>query len=129
MKKMLISALVFLLANAIGLLVAMFFLVGFTTNFGGFFLAVVLLSVVEALAGPLLENLSKKNLPAMQGSVTLIATFLGLFFCDLLLSGFQISGLNTWLLSVLIVWLVALVAGLALPKLLAKWVGPRTTNI
>lgn len=126
--KFLVSALVFVLANAIGLFVAMFALVGITVNFGGFFVAVLLLSVVEAVAIPLLENVSKKQVPALSGSVTLIATFLGLFFCDLFIGGFDISGLSTWFMATLIVWLVALLASLVLPKLLARFAhkGPAT---
>lgn len=121
MTRMMFSALVFVLANAVGLFVASLVLgesFGFT--FGGFIFATLLLSVVEAVAGPLIVKLSEKNVPALQGGVALVTTLVGLWITNLIVGGMHIAGIGTLLIASLVVWIAALIAGLVLPKVLAK---------
>ncbi|SFC93489.1 phage holin family protein [Tropicimonas isoalkanivorans] len=120
MMRTLISALLYILANAVGLLIAAFFLDGFRLDFAGFFVATLLLSIVEAVAGPMIAKMSRDNVPALQGGIALVTTFVGLGITNLIVQGMSIGGLGTWLAATLLVWLGALIATLILPKVLFK---------
>lgn len=121
MVRMLISAGIYVLANAVGLFVASLLLgESFSFTATGFIFATLLLSAVEALAGPLIEKMSEKNLPALKGGVALVTTFVGLLVTNLIVGGMQISGASTWLLATILVWAGALIATLVLPMFLAK---------
>jgi len=50
----------------------------------------------------------------------LATTLVGLIITAWISDGLSISGLDTWLLATLIVWLAALLAGVILPMLLVK---------
>jgi len=52
--------------------------------------------------------------------VALVTTFVGLLVTDTLSDGLNISGISTWIIASLIVWLCSLVAGLILPLVLFK---------
>lgn len=121
MVRMLISAGIYVLANAVGLFVASLLLgESFSFTAKGFVVATLLLSAIEALAGPLIENMSEKNLPALKGGVALVTTFVGLLITNLIVGGMQIHGASTWLLATILVWAGALIATLVLPMLLTK---------
>ncbi len=121
MVRMLISAAVYVLAHAIGLLVASI-LLGDSFSFTptGFIFATLLLSLVMVLAGPLIEKQSEKNLPALKGGVALVTTFVGLLVTNLFVGGMEINGGSTWLLATTLVWAGALIATLVLPMFLVK---------
>ncbi len=120
MVRTLISALIFTLANLIGLLIASLLLTGFKVGFTGILFAAVLLSIIEAIAGPLIQKYSAKNVPALQGGVALVTTFVGLGITNLVLPSMHIQGITTWLAATLLVWLGALIAQIVLPKFLVK---------
>ena len=120
MVRMLISTLLFVLANGIGLLLAAVLLVGFRMSFTGFIFATLLLSIVEAIASPMLTKMSIKNVPALQGGVALVTTFVGLIITNLIVGGMSMDGLATWLAATLLVWLGALIANLVLPTVMFK---------
>ena len=64
---------------------------------------------------------------AIAGS-TGFTMLVSLIVTDLLTDGLSISGVTTWILAALIVWLAALVAALLLPFLgLKKYLGERRT--
>ncbi len=115
MKKHALSALVHLIGNAAGLLLATLLLPGFTIDFGAFVIVVVVFTVVEVVAEPLLRKLSQKNLPQLIGGIALVTTFVGLFITELLVARFTIGGVSNLLAATLLVWLGALAAGIVLP--------------
>ena len=59
-------------------------------------------------------------MPALRGSVALIATFVGLLVTDLVSDGLNIVGASTWILATIIVWLGGLLAGIILPMIFLK---------
>ena len=121
MVRTLISAAVYVLAHAVGLFVASMLLgesFSFTTP--GFVFAALLLSLVMVIAGPLIENMSEKNLPALKGGVALVTTFVGLLVTNVFVGGMEITGLSTWLLATILVWAGALIATIVLPIFLVK---------
>ena len=120
MVRSLTTVIIYLLANSIGLLVATILLPGFSIGILSFVLAVVLFTIIEAVAGFLLTKYSRKHAPALTGSVALITTFAGIFFTSLFLEGMTIGGISNLLAATLLVWVSTLVAGLILPKLLLK---------
>ena len=120
MIRLLARLVLALLANALGLLVAAWLVSGFSIDVTSFIAAVLIFSVVEVLAGPLLLKLSLRNVPALAGGIALVTTLVGLIFTDVLSDGLTITGLSAWVLATLVVWLSALLAGLLLPLFLFK---------
>ena len=120
MIRMLIRVGIHLLANAIGLIVAAAVLSGMTITGPAFVIAVLIFTVVEVVADPLVTKIAITSVPALRGGVALVTTFLGLLITTWISSGLQIDGLKTWLLAILVVWLAALIADLILPVLLVK---------
>jgi len=117
---MLIRIGIHLLANAIGLIVAAWILSGMEIDGAAFVIAVVIFTAVEVVADPLITKIAIRSVPALRGGVALVTTFIGLLITTWLSSGLQISGVQTWVLATLIVWLAALVATLILPVFLVK---------
>lgn len=120
MIRLLISAGVTLLANAIGLIVAAAVLDDMTITGTAFVFAVLIFTVVEVLADPLLTKVAISSVPALRGGVALVTTFVGLLITATISSGLDIDGAQTWVVGTLIVWLAALVAALVLPIFLVK---------
>ncbi len=120
MIRLLASAVLHLLANTAGLLVAAAVLPGFSINGVAFVTAVLIFTITEVVAGPLIIKIALKNLPALVGGIALVTTLVGLIITDIFSDGLTISGLSTWVLATLIVWLGALIAGLVLPLVIFK---------
>lgn len=120
MIRMLVSALFYVLANAVGLLLAALLLDGFDISPIAFIWAVLIFSAIEVVAGPLVTKISIKNVPALQGGVALVTTFVGLFLTELFVGGMVIGGLANWLAATLVVWIGTLIATLVLPMFLFK---------
>lgn len=120
MIRMLTSAAVYLVANAIGLLVAAAVLDDVTIDGAAFVLAVVIFTVVEVVIQPLITQIAVRHSRALMGSSALVATLVGLVVTDVVSEGLSISGALTWVLATVIVWAAGLVAGLVLPALFLK---------
>ena len=126
MIRFLVRTLIALVANAIGLIVAAVVLDDVRLNVASFVVAVVIFTAVFVLLQPFLAVQLRRMGPGMLGAVSLIATLVSLIVTDLLSDGLSISGVLTWILAALIVWLVALVATLLLPFLgLKKYLDER----
>ncbi len=120
MIRILISTAIHLAANAIGMIVDSLVLDGFEINVVGFLLAVVIFTAVEVVAGPLIVKIALKNAQGLMGGIALVTTFVGLLVTDIVSDGVEISGVSTWIASVVIVWLAAMAAGFLVPFLLVK---------
>lgn len=128
MIRLLASAVLHLIANTIGLIGASLLLSGFSITGVGFVVAVLIFTVTEVVAGPLIAKIALKNMPSLLGGIALVTTFVGLLVTDIFSSGLSISGLSTWILATLIVWLCALLAGVILPLLLFKNILKKRTD-
>ena len=117
MIRFLVRTLIALVANAIGLIVAAIVLDDVHLDAASFVVAVVIFTGVFVLLQPFLAVNLRRMGPGMLGVVSLLATLVSLIVTDLLTDGLSISGVLTWILAALIVWLVALVATLLLPFL------------
>lgn len=115
MIRFLLSTIAYLIANAIGLLIATVLLPGFTIDPLGFVIAVAIFSLVQTVLGPLITKISFKKFPQLMGGIALVTIFVGLFVTDLLMSGMEIGGVSNWLAATLLVWLGSLIASILLP--------------
>lgn len=122
MVRLLIRIVIRLVANALGLIVAWLLLKddGFHIDGAAFVVAVLIFTVVEVVADPLITSIALRSAPALRGGVALVTTFVGLVITDVLSKGLSINGVKTWVLATFIVWLAALLAGLILPLFVVK---------
>jgi len=118
--RLLISAVLYLVANAIGLLVANALLDDVSIEAAAFVIAVVIFTVVEVVIQPLITQIAMRHSRALLGSSALIATLIGLVVTTLVTDGMSIDGAVTWVLATVTVWAAALVAGLILPAIFVK---------
>jgi putative membrane protein len=120
MIRLLISILIHLAANAVGLLLAATLLDGMSINGTAFVIAVAIFTGVEVLLRPMVRQLAVTKANALLGSTALVVSLLGLIITTLVSDGLSIEGLSTWALATVIVWLGALIATLILPILFVK---------
>lgn len=120
MIRLLISAALYLVANAIGLLVANALLDDVSIEAAAFVIAVVIFTAVEVVIQPLITQIAMRHSRALLGSSALIATLIGLVVTTLVTDGMSIDGAVTWVLATVTVWAAALVAGLILPAIFVK---------
>ena len=120
MLRLLAVAVLSLVANAIGLVVASVVLDDVGLEWSGFLVAVAIFTGVAVLIEPLVRQTAMKNVPALLGSTALIATLISLVVTHLVTDGLDIRGAVTWVLATVIVWVVALAARLLLPLVVFK---------
>jgi uncharacterized membrane protein YvlD (DUF360 family) len=120
MPRFVTRALIELLAAAIGLLVAVWLLPGFSISFRSFVIVVVIFTVARFALEPLLKGLSTRYAQALVGGIALVATFAALLVTTLVSSGLEITGLSTWVLATLIVWIFDVIALLILPRVISS---------
>lgn len=126
MIRLLFRTVIGLAANAVGLIVAASLLDGMELDATSFIVAVVIFTVVFALAQPFLIMQFRANAPAMLGGVALVATLVALIVTDLVSDGFTIDGAGTWIAATVIVWVVSVLAAFVLPFLgLKKFIEER----
>ncbi len=120
MLRFLAAVVLRLLANAAGLLIAAALLDGFTVTAAAFVAVVVIFTAIEVVLDPLILKISIRYAPALRGGVALVTTFVGLVVTTIVSDGLTISGLSTWVVGTLIVWLGGVLAALILPLFLFK---------
>lgn len=120
MIRMLVRLVIQLAANALGLLVAALVLDKMEISGPAFVIAVVIFTVVYALAQPFLTQMAVSKAPALRGGVALVATLAGLIVTALVSDGLSISGALTWIEATVIVWIVALLGAWVLPLIFVK---------
>ena len=115
--RLVVRTAVMLLANAVGLIVASLVVSGMDIDVTSFIFAVVIFTVVFALALPFLASSMRRRGSTALGGVALIATLVSLIITDLLSDGFSIDGIGSWLAATVIVWAASLLAAFILPFL------------
>lgn len=120
MIRLVASAVVSVIANAIGLVVAAVVLERMSLDGPGFVVAVVIYTVVAVIVEPLVRQVAIKNAPAILGSTALVATLASLLVTVVVTDGLRISGVVTWALAAVIVWIVALAGRMLLPLVIFK---------
>jgi hypothetical protein len=120
MIRFLIRAVIFLASAAIGLLVAKLTLDDMSIDASAFIGVVVIFAVLQSVLAPFIAKVTARNAPAILGATGLISTFLALLVAEVVSDGFTITGVSTWVLATLIVWIVTMLATLLLPIILVK---------
>ncbi|MBO9413160.1 MULTISPECIES: hypothetical protein [Ruegeria] len=115
MTRRLKSILALLAGNAIGLLLAAILLPEFAIRPISFIVVVIVFTLIQWIAEPLILKLGAKRAPAIKGGIALIVTFVGLLLTDLITNGLTVGGISNLLASTLLVWLGALIASIVLP--------------
>ncbi len=115
MTRRLKSILALLVGNAIGLLLAAILLPEFAIQPISFIVVVIVFTLVQWIAEPLILKLGEKRAPAIKGGIALIVTFVGLLLTDLITNGLTVGGISNLLAATLLVWLGALIASIVLP--------------
>lgn len=120
MIRLLIRAAINLVSAAIGLLVANAVLDDLEVTASGFVLTVVIFALAQAILAPFILVVVKRNAEAFLGGVGIVSTLVALWVASLFGDSLTISGLATWLIAAVIVWLAAALASFLLPFLLVK---------
>lgn len=120
MIRFLVRSAIFLASSAIGLLVAKLTLDGMSIDASSFIAVVVVFAVLQSVLAPFFAKMTARNAPAVLGATGLISTFVALLVTDIVSDGLTITGVDTWLLATLIVWITTMLATLFLPILLVK---------
>jgi hypothetical protein len=109
------------LANAIGLLAAAWILgPNFSITVTGFIIVVAIFTAVRFVVAPLMLQLSLRYARALVGGISLVTILVSFFVTSFLTSHLVITGVTTWILAALIVWVFGLVAMLLLPLVIFK---------
>jgi hypothetical protein len=121
MLRLIASIILELLANAVGLATAYYFLrPDFTIDVVGFLMVVAIFTVVRFILAPLMMKLSLLYARALLGGCALVTIFVALLVTSLLSDHLTITGTTTWVLATLIVWIFGMVAMLLLPLIIFK---------
>jgi len=119
--RFLISTLMKMAANAIGLLIAAWALDKMHIDGWSFISVVVAFTIIDIIVSPLVLSMTVKNGSALAGGVALVSTFVSLLICDIIFDALSISGATTWIAAVVITWLASVIAIVLLPFILVKF--------
>lgn len=97
--------------GAIALIVIHFALPGVTLHLAGFFVALGVFTLAHALFGPFVLNMAQRYAAPLAGGVGLVATVLALWVATLFTGGIEITGVSSWVLAPIIVWLITALGG------------------
>lgn len=97
--------------GAIALIVIHFALPGVTLHLAGFFIALGVFTLAHALFGPFVLNMAQRYAAPLAGGVGLVATVLALWVATLFTGGIEITGVSSWVLAPIIVWLITALGG------------------
>ena len=121
MIRFLVNTAVYMVAAAIGLLVADVVLDGLSIVYPiGFVVAALIFGVIQAILTPFFESVTEKNASVLTGGVGLISAFVALAITAAVSSDLTIDGITTWFLAALIIWLASMAAALVLKLTVAK---------
>jgi hypothetical protein len=109
-----------LLGNAIGLLTASWLLPDFNLSISGLIWSVIFFTVAQIVLAPFIFKMAVDYMPAFRGGVALVTILVVLVLTSLFTGGLEISGIMTWVLAPLVIWLTTILAGVVLPLVLFK---------
>lgn len=120
MIRFLIRTAVFFASALIGLFVADMILADLSVAGESYIMVAIIFALIQALISPLMFKTVHRNASAFTGGVGLISTLVALIATTILTSGLTITGLTTWILAALIVWLAGAIAAFILPLIFLK---------
>ncbi len=120
MIRILIRAAIYIGTAALALLIAAWLLPGFGLSVSVFIIAVLVFALAQSILTPFVVNMARKYAPAVLGGIGLVSTFVALLIASFFPGGITLSGIDTWVLASLIVWLVTALGGWLLPLLFLR---------
>lgn len=108
------------LSNAVGLIAAAWLIDGFTINSIAFVTAVLIFSISTFVLGPLIVKIALSSASYLMGSISLITILVGLIITTLVSDGISISGINSWILATIVIWIFSVIGNIVLPLILFK---------
>ncbi|MGI5950895.1 MAG: hypothetical protein ACOX61_03500 [Brooklawnia sp.] len=120
MIRFLIHAGIFVGTAALGLLAAALIVPNVHLSVSGFLLAVGVFALAQSILAPFIFNVARRYASALLGGIGLVSTFVALLIASFFPGGLSISGVSTWVVATLVVWLVTALGGWLLPLFLLK---------
>jgi hypothetical protein len=119
-REILLRSVVLLASWAIGLLVAGWIVPGVWLSVPGFVVAVVVFAVTQASLSMSILKLPHRYASLFLGGTALVLTILALVLASMLTHGVTIDGVESWLATTFVVWLVTTIWAITLPELLIR---------
>jgi hypothetical protein len=124
MMQILLRALLLLTSWATGLLVATWIVPGVSASIPGFIVAIVVFAVTQAILSLSILKLPHRYASLLLGATGLALTIVALILASTLTHGLVIEGMESWLATIVVVWLVTTIGAITLPELLIRdWAG------
>src|SRR5690606_37125766 len=114
-----------IVGHALGLIVAAVALTDVSLSARGFLIDVLVFTGVAVMVLPMLERATLRGAHGLAGSSTPVACLIALIVTAMVSDGLHIRGIVNWLGATMIVWAVALLAGLLVPWMIARRAGRR----
>jgi hypothetical protein len=118
--RFVISLVLQIVGNAVGLIVAAWWLDDMSLSTGGLLLAVLIFTGVSVLVLPLIQKQAIRRSEALAGSSALVTCFIALAVTVAISDSLRISGFTTWIAATVVVWAISLLAGILLPWLFLR---------
>jgi hypothetical protein len=124
MMQILLRALLLLASWATGLLLATWIVPGVSSSIPGFIVAIVVFAVTQAILSLSILKLPHRYASLLLGATGLALTIVALILASTLTHGLIIEGMESWLATIVVVWLVTTIGAITLPELLIRdWAG------
>jgi len=120
MLRFLVRLAIYLGTAALALFITSLILPGFRLSASGFLVAIGVFALAQSILTPFIVNMARKYAPAVLGGIGLVSTFVALLIASFFPGGITITGIDTWVLASLIVWLITALGGWLLPLLLLR---------
>ena len=121
MLRFVVNMCVYVVAAAVGLIVADAVLADMSVSYPtGFLTAVLVFALIQALVAPLLQQVTERNAALLTGGVGLFSALVALIVTVAVTDGLSITGLTTWIAAAVIIWLASMIAGFILSLTVAK---------
>ena len=120
MRQILLRAVLLLASWATGLLVAAWIVPGVSSSVPGFIVAVVMFAVTQAILSLSILKLPHRYASLLLGGTGLALTIVALILASILTHGLTIDGMESWLATTVVVWLVTTIGAITLPELLIR---------
>lgn len=120
MIRLLIRTAIHLGTAALAILVTSWILPDFRVSLSGFVVAVIVFAVAQGILTPFIINVARKHATALLGGIGLVSSFVALLIASFFPGGIAVSGVSTWVLSTLILWIVTALGAWILPLIFLK---------
>jgi hypothetical protein len=113
-------AIVFLASWGIGLLVAAWIVPGVSLSVPGFIVGVLAFAVMQAILSLTILKLPREYASLLLGGTGLALTIVALILASITTHGLTIDSMQSWLATMVVVWLVTTIGAITLPELLIR---------